>query len=282
MRLHLACGIGNHKKAQLYYHAKETACWELSAKAFNQLQNKKFTISWQEQTPQLLQDIKSKHQYVTIEDPDYPVDLRYLTDPPLVLFYQGNLQLLQQKSLGIVGARQASDYSFYVLKKLIPDLVKRRYVIISGLAKGVDSWAHQLTLASGGQTIAVIGTGLDVCYPKSSQALQHVLSQQQLVLSEYVNGTPPQKFHFPQRNRLIAGLSQGILVTEAKQRSGSLITAQLALEYGKDVFAVPGSILNGRSTGCHQLIQDGALCVESTQDIFDALSLITGSRENFT
>lgn len=282
LRLHIATGLGNHKKAQLYYRAKETARWELTIEDFSWLQNKKFQDSWQAQTPDLLQRLKQTHHYVTIEDPRYPVSFRYLNDPPLCLFYKGDLELLSRPAIGVVGARQASRYSFEVLQKLIPALVEHQYVIVSGLAKGVDSWAHQLAISAGGKTIAVVGTGLDICYPKTSGNLQIELSRQHLVLSEYCNGTPPQKFHFPQRNRLIAALSQGILVTEAKQRSGSLITAQLALEYGKDVFAVPGSILTGQSTGCHQLIQDGALCVESVQDIFDALRLITGGVENFT
>lgn len=199
--------------------------------------------------------------------------MRQVPTPPLVLFYKGNVALLEREKLAIVGARVATDYGYHVLQKIMPELTKRGFVIVSGLAKGIDSFAHQFSISNQGKTIGVVGTGLDICYPKSSGNLQIEMSQHHLVLSEYPNGTQPAKFHFPMRNRIIAGLSGGVLVVEAKKRSGSLITAQQALDYGKEVFAVPGSILDERSSGCHQLIQDGAICVEKTQDIFDSYDL---------
>ena len=142
-----------------------------------------------------------------------------------------------------------------------------RFVIVSGLARGIDTSAHVSVLKNGGATIAVIGCGLDVYYPKENQQLQDYLGKNHLVLSEYAPGEKPLKYHFPERNRIIAGLSQGVLVAEAKARSGCLITCERALEEGRDVFAIPGNILDGQSDGCHKLINEGAKCVTSGQDI---------------
>lgn len=273
LHLSLTKGLGAFGKQRLYQFAKRHQWWQFESLEVRLLAQTTKPNDWNEWTNDRLQEIDSTHQYITIEDEDYPEVLRHVPTPPIVLFYKGNLQLLKREMLAIVGARDATNYGYHVLQELMPDLTKRGFVIVSGLAKGIDSFAHQFAISNQGKTIGVVGTGLDICYPKTSGNLQIEMSQHQLVLSEYPNGTRPAKFHFPMRNRIIAGLSTGVLVVEAKKRSGSLITAQQALDYGKDVFVVPGSILDGRSSGCHQLIQDGAICVEKTQDIFDSYDL---------
>lgn len=219
-----------------------------------------------------LQEKLQHQQYVTWLSPDYPQELLELPYPPLVIFYEGNLALLEYPRLAFVGARQSTNYSAQVLHKLLPTIVKRRFVIVSGLAKGVDRMSHEIAIRSGGSTIGVVGSGLDICYPREVTALFGEMKKNHLVLSEYPQGTGIKKHHFPMRNRIIAGLSKATCVIEAKERSGSLITAQLALDYGKDVFAIPGEILTGQSDGCHRLIQDGAKCVISVQDILEDLT----------
>lgn len=274
LRLSLTHGIGAFGKDRIYQFAKRHQWWQFDSLEIRLLAQTTKPNDWNEWTEERLQEIEASHQYLTIEDPLYPEALRHVPTPPLVLFYKGDLALLKGELLAVVGARDATQYGYQVLQELMPTLTKRGFIIVSGLAKGIDSFAHQFAISNQGKTIGVVGTGLDICYPKISGNLQIEMSRHQLVLSEYPNGTPPAKFHFPMRNRIIAGLSSGVLVIEAKKRSGSLITAQQALDYGKEVFVVPGSILDGRSSGCHQLIQDGAICVEKTKDIFDSYDLL--------
>jgi DNA processing protein len=273
LRLSLTKGIGAFGKHRVYQFAKRHQRWHFDGLEIRLLAQTTKSNNWNELTDDFLHEINSTHHYITIEDEEYPETLRHVPTPPLVIFYKGNIKLLKRDMLAVVGAREATKYGYQVLEELMPELTKRGFVIVSGLAKGIDSFAHQFAISNQGKTIGVVGTGLDICYPKSSGNLQIEMSQQHLVLSEYPNGTSPAKFHFPMRNRIIAGLSSGVLVVEAKKRSGSLITAQQALDYGKDVFVVPGSILDGRSSGCHLLIQDGAICVEKAQDIFDSYDL---------
>ena len=165
-----------------------------------------------------------------------------------------------------MGSRACSKQGAKSVEKVIKGL-ENELVIVSGLAKGIDTAAHMAALQNGGKTIAVIGTGLDVFYPKANKRLQDYIGNDHLVLSEYGPGEQPLKFHFPARNRIIAGLCRGVIVTEAKMRSGSLITCERAMEEGRDVFAIPGSILDGLSDGCHHLIQEGAKLVTSGQDV---------------
>ncbi|MGM0212609.1 DNA-processing protein DprA [Enterococcus sp. AZ109] len=274
LRLNLTRGIGAITKLKIYRYAKKLNCWQFSSTDLYSLTKGKGSGDWDNWTKLRLEEILANQPMISIEDDEYPEHLRLIQAPPLILFYKGNLELLKRNSLSIVGARLASDYGYGVLREFMPELIKRQFVIVSGLAKGIDSYAHQFAISNQGKTIGVIGTGLDICYPKESGNLQIEMTRNHLVLSEYPKGTPPAKFHFPMRNRIIAGLGQGVLVIEAKQKSGSLITAQQALDSGKEVFAVPGSILNGRSAGCHQLIQDGAVCVEKVQNILDSLQLL--------
>lgn len=191
-------------------------------------------------------------------DDHYPIQLRNIYNPPALLFYQGNKNLLLSSCLAIVGSRNATDYSYRCIKGLVPKIIDR-YTVVSGLAKGVDTWAHQTALENDGDTIAVIGSPLNVCYPKENQRLQENIGHRGLILSEYPAKTPIKPWHFPQRNRIIAGLSQKVIVTEAKSKSGALITAELALDSNRDVYAIPGMIDSTFSRGCNKLISQGAI-----------------------
>ncbi len=202
----------------------------------------------------------------SILDEIYPWDLSEIYNPPSLLFYQGNIDLLELPKVAVVGSRDSSKLGNQSVQKIIKEL-NNELIIVSGLARGIDTAAHMAALQNGGKTIAVIGTGLDVFYPKANKKLQSYIGKNHLVLSEYGPGEQPLKFHFPERNRIIAGLCRGVIVAEAKMRSGSLITCERAMEEGRDVFAIPGSILDGKSDGCHHLIQEGAKCIMSGSDV---------------
>ncbi|MCY7133642.1 DNA-processing protein DprA [Streptococcus gordonii] len=202
----------------------------------------------------------------SILDEIYPWDLSEIYNPPALLFYQGNIDLLELPKVAVVGSRDSSKLGNQSVQKIIKEL-NNELIIVSGLARGIDTSAHMAALQNGGRTIAVIGTGLDVFYPKANKKLQSYIGKNHLVLSEYGPGEQPLKFHFPERNRIIAGLCRGVIVAEAKMRSGSLITCERAMEEGRDVFAIPGSILDGKSDGCHHLIQEGAKCIMSGSDV---------------
>lgn len=202
----------------------------------------------------------------SILDDIYPWDLSEIYNPPALLFYQGNIDLLELPKVAVVGSRDSSKLGNQSVQKIIKEL-NNELIIVSGLARGIDTAAHMAALQNGGRTIAVIGTGLDVFYPKANKKLQSYIGKNHLVLSEYGPGEHPLKFHFPERNRIIAGLCRGVIVAEAKMRSGSLITCERAMEEGRDVFAIPGSILDGKSDGCHHLIQEGAKCIMSGSDV---------------
>jgi DNA protecting protein dprA len=202
----------------------------------------------------------------SILDDIYPWDLSEIYNPPALLFYQGNIDLLELPKVAVVGSRDSSKLGNQSVQKIIKEL-NNELIIVSGLARGIDTAAHMAALQNGGRTIAVIGTGLDVFYPKANKKLQSYIGKNHLVLSEYGPGEQPLKFHFPERNRIIAGLCRGVIVAEAKMRSGSLITCERAMEEGRDVFAIPGSILDGKSDGCHHLIQEGAKCIMSGSDV---------------
>lgn len=210
---------------------------------------------------------EQKVKVLTILDGAYPQRLKEIYLPPIVLFYRGNLSLLNQRAVAIVGSRDHSKYAKDCIHDLIPSLVKDDIVVISGLARGVDTLAHEETLKANGETIAVIGSGLDVVYPPENSKLYDVIAKKGLILSEYPLQSRPLKFHFPYRNRIIAGLSHGVCVIEAKEKSGSLITANLALSENREVFAVPGSIFSIHSKGTNSLIEAGACLVSSGDTI---------------
>ncbi len=225
-----------------------------------------------ERTHQWLQGGDDRH-LLPLGHPLYPPLLLQAPDPPFLLHVQGRLQAALQAPglLGVVGSRQATAQGIDHARQFATTLAAQGVCIVSGLAAGVDGAAHEGAVDGGGLTVAVVGTGLDRVYPARHQALARRIVQQGAMVSEYPLGTPPLPAHFPQRNRLIAGLSQGTLVVEATLQSGSLITAQQALEQGREVFAIPGSIHAPQSRGCHALIKQGAQLVESAQDILDVL-----------
>lgn len=208
---------------------------------------------------------------VTLVDDAYPALLRHIIDPPLALFYRGDLSLLGRPGLAIVGSRRASEYAINVAGLLARQLAPTGLTIVSGLALGVDCASHTAALNSGGTTIAVLGTGIDVIYPRTNRPLFRRIAERGLIVTEFPPGSPPRPEHFPIRNRIISGLSHGTVIVEATSRSGSLITARMAAEQGRDVFAVPGSIFSPGSEGTHRLIQYGAKLVHDAQDVLDEL-----------
>jgi DNA processing protein len=214
------------------------------------------------------------HHLLTLADPHYPRALYALTDPPPILYAHGRLDILTRPMLAIVGARHATADGERNAHAFARHLAQQGWCVVSGLASGIDGAAHDGALdagEAGGGTLAVLGTGIDRVYPSSHHALAHRIATHGLLLSEFPLGTPGLPFHFPQRNRIVAALSQGVLVVEAATRSGSLITARLAGELGREVFAIPGSIHSPLSRGCHALIRQGAKLVESGQDIIEEL-----------
>lgn len=229
---------------------------------WNALQSKKLSQKIQ-------QNLKVSH-FLTILDKRYPSQLQEIYSPPVVLFYQGDLELLDSKKLlGVVGARQCSLYALQALTQLLPSVIQQKLILVSGLAKGVDGLSHQLALKHHGKTIAVIGNGLDISYPSCNRALQTQIAHAGLLLSEYPLESRPLKYHFPLRNRIIAGLCQTVLVVEARHHSGSLITANLALQENRNVLALPGRINDIYSTGCNELIAAGAKPVLNSNDILE-------------
>jgi DNA processing protein len=218
---------------------------------------------------------RQQPNFWTPADEEYPRLLYEITDPPPLLFYRGREELASalqiMPAVGIVGTRDPSDYGQRWTRRLTQQLVAHDVIVVSGLAKGVDRHAHQQALDRGGLTIAVLGTGVDQFYPAINRSLQEAIADQGLLLSEYPNGTPPDRGHFPRRNRIIAGLSRAIVVTEAPARSGALITAQLANDYGRDVFALPGSLDNPRACGCLNLINQGAQMILDDTTLVAAL-----------
>ncbi|MDE5412979.1 DNA-processing protein DprA [Alkalihalobacterium chitinilyticum] len=217
----------------------------------------------------------SLHQITPITPFDtlYPPLLLNTYDPPWVLYCKGDMNLLKSaQTLAVVGTRFPSQLGLKSIDKLLPPIINDGWTIVSGLAEGIDTKAHELTMKLKGKTIGVLGSGLLHIYPRKNLPLAQCMSKEQLLVSEYPPHQKPQRWQFPERNRIISGLSQGILVVEAKEKSGALITADQGLEQGREVFAVPGSILEERSTGTNSLIQNGAKLVLNSSDILTELS----------
>ncbi|MEA1924201.1 MAG: DNA-processing protein DprA [Pseudomonadota bacterium] len=210
-------------------------------------------------------------EIISLDDPRYPENLALIVDPPPVLFFKGSLTCLRSPAIAVVGARRASELGRRFAFSLASRLVAQGLTVISGLALGVDGAAHEGSLRGGGSTVAVLGTGLDVVYPAAHRHLSGKIVENGALLTEFPPGAGPDKHHFPRRNRLVSGLSQGVVVVEAGERSGSLITARLALEQGREVFAVPGPPGLPGSRGVNRLLKDGAQLLESVEDIFLAL-----------
>ncbi|MFH0768386.1 MAG: DNA-processing protein DprA [Chloroflexota bacterium] len=210
---------------------------------------------------------------LTWHDPDYPARLKEIYDYPPLLYIRGSLLPQDEWCLSVVGTRRATVYGRQVTEEIVTELARNKITIVSGLAKGIDSVAHHSALEAGGRSLAIFGCGLDVVYPAENAALARRIMQQGAIISEYPLGTRPKADNFPRRNRIMSGLSLGVLVVEAGETSGAMITAHLALEQNREVFAIPGSILSPTSKGTNQLIQEGAKLVRDYTDILEELNL---------
>lgn len=217
-------------------------------------------------------NLYQKDFFITIDNSLYPNLLKEIYNPPAFIFYQGNIDLLNQRCLGMIGSRKAQKEVLEIINYLLPDLIKNKFIIVSGLAKGVDTWSHQRCIYYKGKTIAVVGNGLDYSYPSENYRLQNVIAKHHLLISEYPMNTKPKKYHFPLRNRIIAGISEGICVLQSGIKSGTEITANFALEEGREVFAIPYNPINQNFKGCNKLIQEGAQLILSSDDIINNLT----------
>jgi len=240
---------------------------DLKEKTINELTNKKYIQKLREYEKYMK---NNNINILTINDKDYPIKLKKIYDPPVVLYYKGEISIIKNPSIAIVGCRECSLYGIKLAKEFSSLLSQHKINIVSGLAKGIDSYSHIGCLKENGKTIAVIGNGLDDIYPKENKELSnHILRKQGLILSEYIIGTKPLKRNFPARNRIISGISDGILVIEAKNKSGTLITVDFGLEQGKNIYAIPGNITSNNSKGTNELIKQGAKVVTSIEDILE-------------
>jgi DNA processing protein len=295
LRLTLAPGIGNETARKLLVaFGSAPAIFEQSAEALRQLGSEKLSCVVREEPPALAAQLQTTldwlaagddHHLVTLGDADYPPSLLDIEDPPLMLYMLGTQVKRSLRGVGniasnlaIVGSRNPTPQGEINARQFARAFGEAGLCVVSGLALGIDGAAHDGGLLAGASpgscaTIAVVGTGLDRVYPKKHLALAHRIAQQGMIISEFPLGTPPLMSNFPRRNRIISGLSQGVLVVEAALKSGSLITARLAAEQGKEVFAIPGSIHSPQSRGCHALIKQGAKLVETAQDVFEELRI---------
>lgn len=256
-------------RAVLDAEPKELATVEgLRGKAISALQRKEF-LRHPETEWETLQ--RKGVKLLALNDPEYPSNLSAIPDPPAVLFVRGELQPRDLVAVAVVGSRAASPMGMIFTEKLSGELALNGVTIVSGFAVGIDSAAHRGALKAGGRTIAVLGCGLDIDYPYGQGGLRDEIAASGALVTEFPLGTPPVAGHFPQRNRIISGLSLGVVVVEAAHRSGSLITARLALEQGREVFAVPGMAHHYRSVGPHRLLREGAKLVEGAEDVLEEL-----------
>jgi DNA processing protein len=228
--------------------------------------------AWDEVEAEIIRAEKAAVKVVPFTDSTYPARLRMIADPPPLLYVKGDIRSEDEKAVAIVGSRSASDYGRRVARDLCRGLASLGFTVVSGMARGIDGTAHGTALNAGGRTIAVLGSGVDRAYPAEHQQLYQRISENGAVISEFPLGTRPMAFNFPARNRLISGLSLGVVVVEATEKSGSLITAALALEQGREVFAVPGEVGSSRSRGAHRLIRQGAKLVETVDDILEEIA----------
>lgn len=275
LKIHLCKGIGMMTEQKVFiafkynlYNTSILECCQLAGLSLKTTE--KILTNWHTQE---LADNVQRHwlecSFITILDDDYPEQLKEIYCPPIVLFYRGEKELLNTKMLGVVGARKSTTYGKQVLNEILPSIVDASITIVSGLATGIDGISHQITLNNSGNTIGVIGTGIDIVYPRMHQDLQSQMECEGLVISEYPLGEQPYRSHFPERNRIIAGLSETLLVVEAKAKSGSLITANLALQENRNVCAIPGKITDPLSSGCNELIAAGAKPILSVNDVLN-------------
>jgi DNA processing protein len=228
--------------------------------------------AWDEAEKEIIRAEKAAVKIVPFTDSSYPARLRMIPDPPSLLYLKGEIRRDDEKAVAVVGSRSTSDYGRRVARDLCRGLASLGFTVVSGMARGIDGTAHETSLNAGGRTIAVLGSGVDRVYPAEHDKLYRRISENGAVISEFPMGTRPLAFNFPARNRLISGLSLGVVVVEATEKSGSLITAALALEQGREVFAVPGEVGASRSRGAHRLIRQGAKLVETVDDIVEEIA----------
>ncbi len=248
-------------------------------------------LDWPELLSPLLTDVSTeegasamaslrarKIKWLTVLDEAYPLMLRHIADPPLALFYAGAAQALHRPCVSVVGSRSCTAYGQQVAKKIAGDLARLGFVIVSGLAYGIDARAHEAALAAGGRAAAALGSGVDRIYPRVHRPLaREIIARGGVVISEFAPGSPPKPFHFPVRNRLISGLCHAVIVVEAKEKSGSLITARHCLEQGRELFAVPGPIHHATSVGVNRLIEKGeARAYLSVESVLEQLAPLVG------
>lgn len=290
LALHSIDGLGPMRlKILLDYFKDPKLAWEADRKKFEELTIPQNTLDLLIETrrnldpEEYLKSIeKSGIKWVTIFDENYPKPLREIYDPPIVLYYKGQILPQDEKAVAVVGTRKMTGYGKVVTEKFVADLVISGVSIVSGLARGVDSTAHWAALEQNGRTLAVLGGGINVIYPPENTNLAEKIAQAGAIFSEFPPDYPSLPGNFPSRNRIIAGLSKAILVTEAAEDSGSLITARLALEQGKDVFAVPGPITSNLSKGPINLIKDGARPVFEASEILQELGWDQGGNLQVT
>jgi DNA processing protein len=238
----------------------------------NRAKNIRAFSSWNE-VENKLQDIQKKGmRVIRFGEPSYPEMLREVDDAPVILYVKGDIQPQDKFAIAIVGSRKLTHYGAAVTENISHNLALMGFTVVSGMARGVDSISHKRTLEAGGRTIAVLGSGLDVPYPPENKTLMERIAEAGCVISEFLPGTPPDKENFPRRNRLISGLSLGVLVIEAAADSGALITARYALEQGREVFAIPGNVTSLNSAGTNELIKKGAVLTRRAEDIVEELA----------
>jgi len=272
----LGIGNSNIEKINEYFHDLKKL-WQChssqikSIKTLNDSVKEKLILNRNEEyINKLFTKIKKENSCViTIYDENYPNGLKYIENSPKVLYMKGSLQEEDSIAIAIVGSRKATTYGKWACEKFAKELVNLGVTIISGLASGIDTIAHKTALENGGRTIGVLGNGIDTIYPKKNLHLYKEVEENGAIISEFPLGTPPLAFNFPQRNRIISGLSKGVIVIEAQEKSGSLITAHHALEQGKDIFALPGNINSIFSAGTNKLIKDGAKPLLEIDDIIE-------------
>ena len=228
--------------------------------------------AWDEAEKEIIKAENAAVKIVPFTDSSYPARLRMIPDPPPLLYLKGEIRREDEKAVAVVGSRSTSDYGRRVARDLCRGLASLGFTVVSGMARGIDGTAHETSLNAGGRTIAVLGSGVDRVYPAEHDKLYRRISENGGVISEFPMGTRPLAFNFPARNRVISGLSLGVVVVEATEKSGSLITAALALEQGREVFAVPGEVGASRSRGAHRLIRQGAKLVETVDDIMEEIA----------
>ncbi|MES0335178.1 MAG: DNA-processing protein DprA [Candidatus Magnetobacterium sp. LHC-1] len=246
-------GVGKNRAENIAGFFSNDARWEIIDKVMDKIEKSGATV-------------------IKLGDEDYPLPLREIYDAPIILYVKGRLIQEDRYCIAVVGSRLSTPYGVSVTEKLSEELASKGFTIVSGLARGIDTAAHKAALRANGRTIAVLGCGIDRVYPPENRWIMQRISDKAAVVSEFIPGTMPNKENFPMRNRLISGLSLGVLVVEAGQTSGALITAKIALEQGKEVFAIPGNIFSVSTVGTHRLIQNGAKLVHCADDIISELA----------